>query len=441
MIRDMAQRRDMSARRGGPTLEIGIAALGAHGDGIAEHEGARIFVPCTVPGDRVRAELGAKGRATVVEWLAEGPQRQAPPCPHFGPGKCGGCALQHLDDDAYTAWKIERAREALGRAGFPDAPLAPLVRTPPHGRRRAEFAAAVTRRGAVIGFHARASHDIVAIGPCPVLVPPLETLLPKLRAFLAAALPAPATLDILATAAESGIEIVFTGGPFGDRRGPDRASRERIAEFAAAADIARIAWRRDKGRTAEVIVERRPMRVTFGAVAVDLPPGAFLQASTAGEHAIQTAVVAATHGSRRIADLYAGCGSIALALAGRPRRIHAVDGDRAMIAALDAAARRAGLGPQVQVEPRDLVRRPLTVEELAPFDAVVFDPPREGAAAQAAALAESKVPVVAAVSCDPATFARDAHLLAGGGYRLTMLTPIDQFLWSPHLELVGEFRR
>lgn len=417
-------------------LELDILSIGAQGDGIAEHDGRRLFVPCTTAGDRVRARPVGKDRAVVVDWLREGPHRQVPPCPHFGPGRCGGCVLQHLDDATYAAWKLERATEALARAGFANADLRPLGRTPPGARRRAEFAAAVTRQGVTLGFHARASHDIVPIGPCPVLVPELEAALPGLRDVLGQILPAPTTLDILATQADGGIELVVTASP-----SPDRSMRERLAGYAATADLARIAWRLDKRRTAEVIVQRRPLRASFGTVAVDLPPGAFLQASLAGERAIQTAVAAATEGAKRVADLYAGCGSLALALADKRRRIHAVDSDRDMIGALDAAARRAGLGPQVGTEARDLARRPLTPDELAPFDAVVFDPPREGAAAQASALAASEVRVIAAVSCDPATFARDARLLAGGGYRLTALTPIDQFLWSPHLELVGEFRR
>ena len=426
--------RKSAARDDGALIELDIDAIGAQGDGLAAHEGGRLFVPYTVPGDRVRAQLEGKGRARVVDWLKPGPRRQTPPCPHFGPGKCGGCALQHLDDESYTAWKIERAREALARAGLPELPLQPLARTKPGGRRRAEFAAAITPRGTTLGFHVRASHDIVAIGPCPVLVPELEALLPALRDFVGRAF-APA-VDVMATHADGGIDLVFTSS-----REPDRAVRERLAAFAEAADLARIAWRRTKAGTPEIMIQRRPVRAIFGAIAVDLPPAAFLQASLAGERAIQAAVGTATAGARRLADLYAGCGSIALTLADRQRRLYAVDSDRAQVQALEAAARRAGLGSQMRTETRDLVRRPLTPDELAPFDAVIFDPPREGAAAQAAALAASRVPVIAAVSCDPTTFARDARLLAGGGYRLTSLTPIDQFLWSPHLELVGEFRR
>jgi 23S rRNA (uracil1939-C5)-methyltransferase len=424
------------ARDDGAVVELDIDAIGAQGDGLAAHADARVFVPYTAPGDRVRARLEAKGHARVLEWLKTGPDRQTPPCPHFGPGKCGGCALQHIDDTSYAAWKLERATEALARAGFPNVRLQPLARTTPGARRRAEFAATGGKRGVAVGFHARASHDIVAIGPCPVLVTPLAALLPRLREFLGRAFTSPATLDILATYADGGIELVFTGAA-----SLERARREHLAAFADAADLARIAWRGNKRETPEIVVQRRSWRAMFGEIAVDLPPGAFLQASLAGERAIQAAVATAARGARHLADLYAGCGSIALSLADKQRRLYAVDSDRASVQALEAAARRAGLGAQLRAETRDLVRRPLTPDELTPFDAVIFDPPREGAAAQAAALAASKVPIVAAVSCDPATFARDARLLAAGGYRLVSLTPIDQFLWSPHLELVGEFRR
>jgi len=267
-------------------------------------------------------------------------------------------------------------------------------------------------------------------------VPALEQLLAPLRAFLAAAFDRPATLDILATALVSGVELVFTHAD-----APNRALREAIAGFAEQHNLARIAWRRRKTESAETIIQRRPLRIQFGEVAVDLPPGAFLQASAAGEQAIVEAVRAAVGASKRLADLYAGSGAIALTLADDERRIHAVEAAKDMIEALDLGARRAGLGSRVTAEKRDLVRRPLIGDELAPFDAVIFDPPREGAAAQATALAASKVPVVVGVSCNPATFARDARILVDGGYRLTKVTPIDQFVWSPHLELVGEFRR
>jgi len=420
-------------------FETAVTALGAQGDGLAENEatdGTRLFIPYTVPGDRVRARRTAVDRAEPLDWLTLGPRRQTPPCPHFGPGKCGGCAVQHLDDAFYAEWKARIAADTLARAGLAGFELAPLRRTAPRERRRAEFVARVSRGEVTVGFHARGSHDIVAIGPCPILVPALERVLGPLREFLSAALAEPSVLDILATALDSGLELVFTGAA-----PPDRARREACARFAEQHDLTRIAWRRAKTDSPETIIQRRPLRIQFGDIPVDLPAAAFLQASAAGERAIVEVVRTATGTARRLADLYAGSGAIALALADGKRRIHAVEAAKEMIEALDLAARRAGFGGPISVERRDLVRRPLIGEELAAFDAVVFDPPREGAAAQAVALADSKVPVVIGVSCNPATFARDAQILVRGGYRLTAVTPIDQFLWSPHLELVGEFRR
>jgi 23S rRNA (uracil1939-C5)-methyltransferase len=417
------------------TFDVEIIALGAQGDGIAAPDGERLFVPYTAWGDRVRIRRTGSDRAEPLEWLEFGPQRADPPCPHFGPGKCGGCLLQHLTDDAYTTWKTGMLAETLARAGISGFEMRPLARTPPGGRRRAEFAAQLSHGKALIGFHARGSHTIIPIGPCPVLQPELEALLAPLREFLAAAVRKPMDLDILATRVGDAIELVFTGPA------PDTKLRQLLAEFAQRANLARIAWRTEKRHSIDLIAQRRPLQIRFGEVAVDLPPGAFLQASEAGEKAIVAAVAEAIGKARRVADLYAGAGAIALAIAGGKRSVHAVERDGEMIAALDAAARRARLGGQLQTTVRDLVRRPLIGDELADFDAVIFDPPREGADAQVRALAAARVKVVVAVSCNPATFARDAKTLIDAGYRLTMVTPVDQFLWSPHLELVGEFHR
>ncbi len=419
----------------GDILDAQIVKLGAQGDGVAEIAGERLFVPYTAVGDRVRIRRIAAGRGEPVEFLGLGPQRASPPCPHFGPGRCGGCLLQHLADEAYAAWKTEMVAETLARAGLAGFAMHPLARTPPHARRRAEFAARIERGAVQLGFHVLASHDIVSIGPCPVLLPALEALLTPLREFLAGAVRQAAAFDILATHLDGATELVFTGPA------PDAALRGRLASFAEAAKLVRVAWRNDKRRLPEIVVQHGPFRARFGPVVVDVPPAAFLQASAAGEQAIVGAVSTAIGTARRIADLYAGCGTIALALAGGRRQIRAVEREGEMIAALDAAARRAALGGQVRAEARDLIRRPLVEDELADFDAVVFDPPREGAAAEAQALARSKVKTVVGVSCNPATFARDARTLVDGGYRLVEVTPIDQFLWSPHVELVGVFRR
>jgi 23S rRNA (uracil1939-C5)-methyltransferase len=314
--------------------------------------------------------------------------------------------------------------------------MAPLARTPAGARRRADLLVRAQHGSALVGFHVRKSHAAVDIGPCPILVPELEALLPRLRTFFARHWPAPASLDVLATSVESGIELVLT------RAGePDLVLREALAAFTAEADLARIARRTGPHAPVDILIQRKPLRTRFGDVVVDLPPAAFLQASETGERAILAAVAHGLGKAKRIVDLYAGCGSIGLALAGRGRRVYAVDRNAEAIRALDGAARQAGLAPFVRAEARDLNRRPLIGDELRDVDAVVFDPPREGAAEQASALAKSTVATVIAVSCNLATFARDAKLLVGGGYRLTEVTPVDQFLWSPHLELVGVFRR
>ena len=416
-------------------LDLAITALGSQGDGVARHEGTPLFVPYTLAGDRVRARRTGPERALPVEWLERGTGHAIPPCPHFGPGKCGGCALQHLADDLYARWKTDTLAATLERAGLKGFALQPLARTPPGSRRRAEFLVRTAGGRATLGFHVRASREAIDIGPCPILVPPLERLLAPLREFFATLWPR-AAFDVLATSVDSGVELVLTRAP-----DADRATRSRLAEFAERHDLSRIALRPGPHAVAEIVVQHRPSQTVFGGVTVDLPPGGFLQASLEGEQAIQQAVIEGIGKARRVADLYAGSGSIALPVAAAQRQVHAADRSAEAIAALDASARRGGLGPRVKAEVRDLNRRPLAGDEFEKFDAVVFDPPREGAAEQARALALSEVERVVAVSCNPATFARDAALLTAGGYRLRTVTPVDQFLWSSHLELVGKFER
>lgn len=430
----MTRKRARSARRSTPAapLDLTIEAIGAHGDGVATAGGTQIFVPYTLPGDRVTARPIGPHHAIPIAWHARAPAHATPACPHFG--TCGGCALQHLDPAAYVRWKLAQIETALARRGLHDIPIAPLAQTPPGARRRADFG--VIRRGEriEIGFHAYKSAMLVDLDACPVLEPAILALLPPLRRLFAILLAERMRAEILVTATETGLDLLVGAIP-----APDRAQREALASFAAANDVARIAWRPTNG-TPEIVVQRRTPCMTFGGVAVALPPGAFLQASAAGERAIVDAVLAATAGAKHVLDLFAGCGTLTFPLA-RRARVRAVEGAAALAEALDRAARDAGLGGTTRVETRDLSRRPLMPDELSDFDAVVFDPPRDGAAAQAAELARSRVPVVVGVSCNPATFARDARTLVDGGYRLLGVTPIDQFLWSPHLELVGVFRR
>src|SRR5262245_4769407 len=257
-------------------IELTIEALGAGGDGVAHAAGEPVYVPWTLPGERVRARPVAPRRALPVEWLARAPGRAEPACRHFGAG--GGCALRHLAAAAYLGWKLDRAREALARAGFPDAPLAALVRARPGTRRRASFAARRVGDGAVLGFHAPLSAEIVDVAECAVLAPALVALVPALRALAAAWPPPGGRCDFAATLTETGIDLLAVGAP-----APDRARREHLADFAAANDLARLARAESADATPELLAQRRAPRVTPGGVALEPPPGAFLQATADGE--------------------------------------------------------------------------------------------------------------------------------------------------------------
>lgn len=415
-----------------PTVELTIETLGGQGDGIARRHGEAVFVPFTLPGDRVRARLGAHrqgGReARALEWLEQGPGRTGPACRHFT--RCGGCALQHLDAGTYRTAKLAALHAALRRVGIDPAIVEPL-RTVPPGRRRAGIGLRRpqdARAPAVVGFRERFGHAVVDFRECPVLEPALWALAAPLRALAVEILPPAGMVEANLTRTDSGIDLlVEANAP------PGLAALEALAGFAAGHDLARITWR--AGRTDTPVVERRPVRMLFSGTAVPFPPGSFLQASPAAEAILVAEITAALGTARPALDLYAGLGTFAFALA-KAGPVHAVEGDAAVIAALTAAAARG-----VTIERRNLDRDPLPPEALSGYAAAVFDPPRSGALRQAAALAESRIPVVAAVSCNPATFARDAARLIAGGYRLDRVTPVDQFTWTPHLELVGVFRR
>jgi 23S rRNA (uracil1939-C5)-methyltransferase len=417
--------------------EVMIEAIGARGDGVARLDSAKIFVPLTVPGDRLRVRIaGRRGDGLVGEptaWLERAP-RAEPPCPHFG--ACGGCQLQHVPLAQYGAWKHQQIADVLAQRGLEDILVEPLVRTHPGARRRARFA--FTPRGATVrlGFRERTGHRVIALDVCPVLVPELVALLSAIRLLLARLDLARPGGELEVTASVSGIDLqVIAAHP------PSLADREGLAAFAVAHDLARITWCPDAMTPAEPIVQRRAPTVAFGQVQVELPPGAFLQASAAAEAAIRDGVTEAIGDAHRIADLLAGCGALSLPLAAAGRTVHALEREPAMLAALQQAARRAGLAERVTTERRDLQRVPLTGAELARFNALVIDPPRAGARVQAEALAASRLGRLALVSCNPATFARDARILVDGGWRCLWVRPIDAFLWSSRIELVSAFAR
>jgi 23S rRNA (uracil1939-C5)-methyltransferase len=412
-------------------MEVLIERVGAGGDGIAP---GPIYVPQGLPGERLHVEINGKrgdgALATIHEILNPSLDRIAPACAHFLDG-CGGCALQHWAPAPQAAWKRERLRVALARGGFAEAPIAETITTPPGVRRRADFAIRRGTDGLRLGFHAAGSAAILDIAACPVLHPRLVAVLKPLRDLLPR-LPAlkrdgSAVLNLLDTGPDL---LLRTDGTL------DAAGRALLAGFAAAHGLPRIAWARGNG-VLEIAAQVGPVSIALSGVAVTPAPGAFLQASPEGEQAIITAMLAGLPaklaGRGRIADLHAGFGTLSLALA-RRGRVTAFESDGAAVAALANAAAKAGL-PLAGTR-RDLVRQPLTVAELAPFAAVVLDPPFAGAEEQAGLLARSAVPAVIYVSCNPQALARDLRFFADQGWRVDAATPIDQFLWSGQLEAV-----
>ena len=396
-----------------------IVRLAARGDGVTD-DGR--FVPGAAVGDSVVRD----GERWVV---VPGPGHVAPVCRHVP--DCGGCQLQHIADAGYAAFVTERIVSALAGVGIAAASLAPVALSPPRSRRRASLRA-VKRGGRLsLGFNANATHRIIDLQQCEVLTPELFGLVAPLRALLQAIVADGQGAGVTLTGSDTGTDLLLANVS------AERLDAiERLTGFAAAHDLARLSI--DGAHGVETLVEARQPVLTMGGVTVPLPPAPFLQATREGEAALVAAVTEAAGGAARVADLFCGLGTLALPLS-RSARVLAVDAAGPAVATLADAARRAGRA--LAVAHRDLFRRPLTPAELSAFDAVVFDPPRAGAAAQCAALARSAVPVIVAVSCNPSTFARDAQTLVEGGYRLDRLWPVAQFRWSTHVELVARFSR
>lgn len=410
-------------------LEVTIASLGHLGDGVAETPRGEVFVPFVLPGERVRIQPTGEGRAELLGIVTPSASRVAAPCRHFR--QCGGCALQHVEAKAYAEWKREQVVAAFKPRGI-EVEVDPIVPAAPKSRRRATFSATRTKKGVTLGYYSRSSHTIIQLTECPLVVPEIEAALQSLAHLVEPGLSRKGHASVAVTATETGLDVAVTGGK--DVDGPLRAE---LAKRTSAHDLARLVW------NGEMISERRAPVVTLSGLKVAPPPGSFLQATADGEAALVRLVVEVVGDARRVADLFAGCGTFTAGLAKRSS-VFAVESEKPQTAALDRALREQGPGlglKPVEILMRDLFRRPILPSELLKTDAVVFDPPRAGAAAQAEQLAKSAVPLVIGVSCNPATFARDARTLIDGGYRLVRVTPVDQFLWSPHIELVGIFRR
>jgi len=388
-----------------------IVRIAARGEGVTA---SGRHVAFAVPGDL----LGEDGA------LTPGSGHQQPPCRHFP--ECGGCQLQHVSDAAYRGYLRDRIVGALAQHGLQAEVRAPYL-SPPRTRRRATLRALKLGKGVALGFNGAKSNQIVDMRECHVLAPELFALVAPLRGLLATMLRPKRTAEVQLTLVDQGIDVALSGV-----EAEGLAVAEALTQFCEANQLARLTI--DEGLGPETRYEPVPATVTLSGLAVPFPPGAFLQATRDGEAALVAGVREAVDGAGTVADLFAGLGTFALALDGR---VFAAEAARDAVLALKGAAALAGR--LIAVEHRDLYRRPLTAKELANFDAVVLDPPRAGAAEQITQLAASTVPKIAYVSCNPATFARDAETLAVGGYRLEWVQPVGQFRWSTHVELVACF--
>lgn len=407
------------------TVRLLIDSLGAHGDGIARTERGQVFVPFTLPGEVVNAAV-ERDRGTLMAVVEPSPLRVEPPCRHFG--TCGGCSLQHMEAEAYRAFKAERVATALKRERI-GIDLEPLVPCAPDSRRRVVLSARKTAGGMLLGYHRMQSSEIIDIEECRIALPAIVAALPMLRNLAGLACRTATPFHLTVTTTDNGLDVAFAESgalpDAGRRESAASALRERVARLSV---------------DGEVLVEARKPAVRFGPAEVTPAPGGFLQAVASAEEAMASLVVGHLAKSKRVADLFSGSGAFALRLA-RHSEVHAVEGEAAALAALDRGFRFAPGLKRVTTEKRDLFRRPLTFKDLEAFDGIVFDPPRAGAEDQSRQIARSGVPKVAAVSCNPVTLARDLRILIDGGYELVSVTPVDQFLWSPHVEAVALLER
>jgi 23S rRNA (uracil1939-C5)-methyltransferase len=408
-----------------------IDHVGHRGDGVSLGTGEAVYVPYALGGETVEVATvpGHPDRRRLLAVISASPERIAPFCAHFG--VCGGCAIQHWDVARYQAWKRNLVVETLKQANL-DCEVAPLIDAHGKGRRRITLHARMgTHEVLKVGFAAANSHDIIPVDRCPILDPALSGALDAAWALaepLTSKMPVTKPLDIQVTATANGLDVDVRGS--GPLPTPLVTALSRVAEQHRLARLT---------RHGELVLQRLPPTVKMGRAEVTLPPGSFLQATVAGEETLASLVAERVGKAKEVLDLFCGVGPFALRLAEKAR-VTAYDNDAGAVAALAKAARAPGLKP-IKAEPRDLFRRPLVPQELRDFDAVVFDPPRQGAQAQALKLAASKVPVIVAVSCNVATFARDARLLIDGGYRIDGVVPVDQFRHTPHVELVARFAR
>ncbi|WP_316861401.1 class I SAM-dependent RNA methyltransferase [uncultured Cohaesibacter sp.] len=408
-------------------IEVTIDELGGKGDGIVYHNGQSLYVPYTLEGERARiTPMGDRGE--LEEILSPSPMRADAICSLFQ--TCGGCAMQHMKPAAYGDWKRSLVQDALSSRGFEAVEIAPTVLTRPGGRRRAVLTARLINRRLLFGFHEARSTRIADIEHCPLLVPQLNALLPRLADYLPLFLTKKNEARVTLLHTMTGVDLALEDVK-DLSKGQDYL---KAVEMAEGLDLARLS------ANGEVLLERRAPLLQMGAAQVSPPAGAFVQADEAAEMAMAQLVLDCVGDAKRVIDLFCGSGTFALRMASKAQ-VWALEGEDAALRALEKAWRFGSHLKGIKMEKRDLFRRPVLAAEMKKFDALVFDPPRAGAKAQSEEIAKSKVPTVLAVSCNPGTLARDLRILVDGGYRIVSVTPVDQFLYSPHIECVAHLER
>ena len=402
--------------------KIEITRLGHHGDGIAA---GPVFAAKTLPGEVVEGDVTGD-RMVSPSIITPSRDRVKPPCTHFK--ACGGCALQHASDEFVASWKSEVVRTALSHHGL-DVPISGVFTSPAQSRRRATFAGKRTKKGVLVGLHGRASGTLVPVPKCMLMTQKIMDGMPAFEAFVQVGGSRRGEMAITVIDSDAGLDVSVIDGKL-----LDMELRSELARVVRSHGIIRLSWNGD-----EVVQETRPY-LAFGRARLVPPPGAFLQATRHGEHSLVSLMKEAVSGSEHVVDLFAGCGTFALPMA-EFAEVHAVEGEQSMLKSLsDAWKTASGLKP-VTVATRDLFRQPLLPDELKKFDAAIIDPPRAGAVAQTGELAKSNLRTIGFVSCNPVTFARDAKILVDAGFEMEWLRIVDQFRWSPHVEIAAKFSR
>jgi len=402
-----------------------VSRLGPLGDGVISTESGNIFAPFVLPSEKITGEI-MDGRITDPKIVEPTADRIKAACKHFK--RCGGCNLQHASDQLLAEWKTKKTKDTLAAVG-----LAPefrkIITSPPNSRRRATFTARRTKKSAMVGFLGRASDTITEISECAVSDQSLLSAFDTFKDFAKIGGSRKNSIRISATISNTGLDVQV-----GDAKELSPTEVALLGQLCAKAKITRLVWNND------LVAMEAPPSQTFDGIEVVPPAGAFLQATKEGEIALINTVKEIVGNANNVVDIFAGCGTFALPLA-KEASVSAFEGEKEMIAALDNAWRNSAGLKKVIAEARDLFRRPLMIDELNKFDAVVIDPPRAGAAAQVEELAKSSVPKIAFVSCNPTTFARDAQTLCASDYPLDWVQVVDQFIWNPHVELVAQFTK